>query len=115
MFEVKERAGIQDTSYFTRASTNQPLVPITVHWRLDCETTKQQLQDWTQVNPVSVFGPSGLKSAYVEIDIDGALNAIQNNRNSRELKKLWVACNKDLPNEFNDYTTYWVVNGRGRI
>jgi hypothetical protein len=109
-----ERAGVEYRVHLFD-EFNLPAIPETVHWRLDCETTGTQLADWTLVTPETVARVGGgYKEVYVDIEIAGPLNAIQKDRNKRELKKLWVVCNKDQAREFNRDTQYEIRNLRGR-
>ena len=96
------------------ASKVRPAVPATVHWRLDCDTTGRQLQDWTDLIVETVTGISGLAQVYVDVDVDGQLNDIQQNGNSSEQKTVQVVADKDTPRQFSGLFTYRVRNRRGR-
>jgi len=114
---INERAGLEyDARFFD--SAKRPALPATAHWRLDCETTGRVLQDWTELAVQSSTGATGLvTSVFALIEIDGSLNAIQSNKNARELKTLLIVANKDLPREYsvNPPYQYYVRNNRGRL
>jgi hypothetical protein len=113
MDALNERAGVELQTDFAD-SFNQPTVPVSVHWRLDCETTGNVLRDWTEITPTVETDESGLSKVYATIDIPGSLNAIQSNRNYREKKTLWVVAGKDTEREYSETYEYWIMNRRGR-
>lgn len=108
-----ERTGVELTArYFNQSG---PTVPVTAHWRLDCQTTGQLLQDWTEVSVVVENGPTGLPvNVYSDIDISSTLNRILRNSNGRETKVVTVSAGKDTDREFNVEYPYVIKNIRSR-
>jgi hypothetical protein len=109
-----EKAGVELKARFYAQDQRTPAVPSTIHYRLDCDSTNQTLVDWTELVPTLIADAVRLLEVYVEIDIPGSLNAIQKDRNSRELKKVLVVSNKDTASEFSEEYEYYVRNVRGR-
>jgi hypothetical protein len=85
-----------------------------VHWSLYCETTKQELQASTAVTPDVTVNEDGTVTATARIDVPGALNAIHNNRNWRELRTLLVTANLGTDRQFTEEYQYYVKNLAGR-
>lgn len=110
---INERSGVEFTAHFADAR-DIPTVPVTVHWRLDCESTGTVLQPDTEVTPVTVTDESGIVDVYVTINVPGSLNTIQGNGNWRELKTLLVIAAKDTDGEYSQEYQYYVKNIRGR-
>jgi hypothetical protein len=108
-----ERAGVEVIADFSD-SFGLPTIPPTAHWRLDCDTTGVVLQDSTEVTPTAVTDETGLSRVYATVNVPGSLNAIQNNRNSREKKTLWIIAAMGTDREFSEVYEYWVMNRRGR-
>jgi hypothetical protein len=67
--------------------TEMPQVPSSVSYRIDCETTGQQVQDWLDVTPAAV----------IEITVTATQNAIISNRNPVERKVVTFKANADPP------------------
>jgi hypothetical protein len=111
-----ELSGVELEVRFT-AADDGPSIPETVHWRLDCATTGQSLQEWTEETPVVVMDDlcTSVAKCYVEIEIAGSLNVIQNDRNSREDKVLMVVADKDGDREFSQTLVYSIKNTRQRV
>jgi hypothetical protein len=109
-----EKAGVELKARFYEQDQRTPAVPNSIHYRIDCETTNQTLLDWTELSPSTIADAVKLLEVYVEIDIPGSLNAIQKDRNSRELKKVLVVSNKDTASEYSEEYEYYVRNVRGR-
>jgi hypothetical protein len=108
-----ERSGIEIDAVFLDNRRNGT-IPDTVHWNLQCDATRRELQGDTQVFPVSVVDESGALTCTARIEVSGSLNAIQHPGNWRELKKLLVIANKGLDDEFSTEYEYYVKNLRGR-
>ena len=113
MYVANEKDTVEVEAVFADVNRNASM-PTTVHWRLDCETTGRVLRDWTTVEPVSTVNAAGEPVVSVTFDIDGSLNAIQSNRNARELKKVLIVADKDLPGTFSKEVPYYVMNLRGK-
>lgn len=110
---INERSGIEVRAFFADAY-DVPTVPSTVHWRLDCETTSKEIQGFVEVTPTTITDASGISEVYVSITVPGSLNAIQDNRNWRELKTVLIVANKDQDGEYSEPYQYYVKNLRGR-
>lgn len=108
-----ERSGVEFQAWF-ESTPGVPTVPTTVHWRLHCVTSDKALQDDTEVTPEIVSDGTGITGVKVTIDVPGSLNAIQNDRNSRELKQLLIIADKDTDREFSETREYYVRNVKGR-
>lgn len=65
----------------------QPQIPTSLSYRVQCETTGTLLQDWTTVTPDTM----------VEVQIDATLNRIINRRNVIERKVITFLANADPP------------------
>ena len=115
MISYPEKAGVELEALFFD-NQNNPAVPSTVHWRLDCATTKKELvDDWIQVPVVIDSDEAGnVLSVTATITIPGHLNSIQWDRNRRETKTLLVVSNKDLDSEYSQDYSYVVNNLQGR-
>jgi hypothetical protein len=113
MLAHNEKSGIEVIADFSDA-TGTPTLPTTVHYRVDCETTKRPLLDWTPITVQSETTTAGEVRYFVEIDIPGSVNAIQSNRNRREVKTVLIVANKDLDSEYSQEYQYIVKNVQGR-
>jgi len=113
MQQFNEHVGLEAQARF-RSSTQEPSLPSTVHWRLNCATTGALLQDWTALTPIQQSDGFNLTDVYVDITIPGSLNVIQSESNSRELKTILVVSNKDLDSEMSEEFSYYVRNIIGR-
>lgn len=71
---------------FTDKSEN-PQIPSSLMYRVDCETTGQTVLDWQTVTPAAV----------VEVQIDATLNVIINRSNPIERKVVTFKANADPP------------------
>ena len=108
-----ERNGVEFKAHFADAY-DTPTIPSTVHWRLDCETTNTVLQGDTEIAAETLSDESGVVDVFASIEVPGALNAIQNNRNAKELKTLLVIADKGMSSEYSQTYQYYVKNLRGR-
>lgn len=78
--------------------------PTAMQYRIDCETTRQTVLDWTSFTPAST----------VEIFIPASLNNIINPVNSVERKVVTVQANSDTPDQaFNQVHKYDLVRLQG--
>lgn len=113
MISYNEKSGIElDAAFFDAFGV--PTLPSTVEYRLDCDTTRKTLLDYTTIAVVSAVDSAGTTTYTSLIEIPGPLNAIQNNRNAQEVKKLLVVANRDQASEYSQEYTYAVRNLRGR-
>lgn len=110
---VKERSGLEFRAEFHDAF-NAPTVPVSVHWRLDCETTGNAIVDWTEVTPDITLTEQGITDVFVTINVPSLANAMQKSTNQRELKTLLVVAAKDTDRELPETYQYYVLNLRGR-
>lgn len=79
-----------------------PQIPSAMQYRLDCETTGENIIGWTPFAPTDTS---------VEIFIDAPFNNIIRSQNPIERKVLTVQANSDDPaNVFNDTQEWDVVN-----
>jgi hypothetical protein len=113
MLVVNENDGQEFVSEFFDSGGN-PTAPGTVEWSFRCQTTNRLLQDWTALPLQTSVETSGLTTYFVAGSIPGSLNAIQNERNSRELKQLQVVANRGQAGQYSDVFTYYVTNIKGR-
>lgn len=79
---------------------NNPIVPATLRYRIDCESTGRELQGWTDITPAPV----------TSLVVPSTVNAIQNRANSAELKTLTVEADTGTPNAFTEEGTWRVRN-----
>jgi len=110
MRTVNERNGLEFTAKFYDHE-NAPAVPASVHWRVDCQTTGTVLKDWTEETPVATYDEFGDPvEVSVLVELAASINAIQEDRNSREIKELTISAGKGSDREFSETITYIVVN-----
>ena len=113
MLVYNEHSGVEVTAEFK--SLAAPVNPGTVHWRLNCETTKKLLQDWTEVIADVETSVGGVvTSSTARIAVDGSLNVIQSDKNKMEKKVMLVVAAKDLPGEYSQTYEYYIRNLQGR-
>jgi hypothetical protein len=113
MISVNERNGREFRVEFYDQD-HIPTLPESVHWRLDCATSKREVGGITSVTPVTEVSTDGTTVYYAVIDVPASYNVIQQGRNSREIKKLLVIADKDTDREFSQEYEYVVVNLQGR-
>lgn len=104
-----EEDGVEFRAWF-ESNPNEPAVPSTVHWRLRCLTNGTVLQDWTEATPVEVFENGARTGVYALIEVDGALNALQDRCNRRETKRLQVVAAKATPRQGTEWFDYAIAN-----
>lgn len=81
-----------------------PQIPSSVSYRIDCETTQQQILDWTDVTPAAV----------IEVVVDATTNVMVNSRNPIERKAVTVRANADPPTAaFTDVQKFDLINLQG--
>jgi len=100
---LNEGSRSQVTARFYDNADN-PQLPNTVDYRLDCETTGQVILDWTAVPPAAV----------VSILVTADLNAIINPNNPVERKVLTVMANRlDITAAFNEVQKWDLIRLQG--
>jgi hypothetical protein len=77
-----------------------PVTPTTLRYRLDCETTATQIIDWTDL----------AASSTVYLTIPSTANAIVNNANVYETKRVTVQANSGTDQQLNKRYLYDVLN-----
>jgi hypothetical protein len=77
--------------------------PLTLRYRIDCESTGRELVGWTTLDPASI----------VSLVVPSSVNAIQNRANNFELKTMTVESDPDTENAFNEEYTWRVKNLQG--
>lgn len=102
--------GIEFAAWF-EATPGVPTVPPSVHYRLRCKTNNLVLQDWTEVTTETVTEAGVILGVRSIIEIDGALNAIQDTANRRETKELQVTAGKSTPRAKSEFREYAIANG----
>ena len=108
-----EKSGVEFQAWF-ESNPGTPTVPVSAHWKLYDVTNEKDLQDWTELTPVILQDNGVTSGVRVTIDVPGSLNAIQNSKNSRELKRVIVVAGKDTDREFAETRDYYIRKvGRG--
>jgi hypothetical protein len=87
-----------------RDEDGRPYVPDTIHYRIDCETTKQAVLGVTE------FTPAG---SSVTISVTPTQNSILKDGNKRELKTLTVYADYDTDDQVTEIVQWYVRNLRG--
>lgn len=82
---VNEGDNFTIKAYFRDRDSNTADAPSTVHYRIDCMTTGEVVQDWATVSA----GES------VAIALASDFNAIINSKNKSEIKRIIVVGDKD--------------------
>jgi hypothetical protein len=112
---VKERNAKRVVVNFQDDETGEPVAVSTSEWRMDCLTNDSLVQDWTASTVQTITGDLGVVTEYrTTIAIPAGLNAIINDANKRELKKVSVRADRGLDTEFGTKVEYYVVNEKGR-
>lgn len=101
MKTVKERTRFTVTVKLRNGTT--PNAPDTLHYRVDCRTTKRQILDWTEVASASS----------VAVTILPAWNAIIDATNLIEQKSITFSANMGTDDELNDVYIWEVKNLQG--
>lgn len=96
---VPEGESFAATAYFRTRSTLAALAPTTVHYRVDCLTTKKELQDWTSVSA----------AANVSITMTSTFNAIQDGSKRYERKQLTIKADDGLSTQ-TIKSKKWIVD-----
>jgi len=77
-----------------------PVSPSTLRYKVDCITTQTAVIPWTYIAALS----------QVDIVIPSSANAIVNNRNAKETKRITVQANSDSESQINKRYDYNVIN-----
>lgn len=100
---VPEETGFTATAYFRTRSTKAASTPTTVHYRVDCLSTRQNLKPWTSVSAASS----------VSISIGSAENEIQDATKTRERRQLIVKADDGLSTQAIGHVEWTVENLHG--
>ena len=101
---VEEETAFSAVAYFRTRATKAALAPTTVHYRVDCLSTRQEIQDWTSVSA----------AANVTITITSAFNQILNGDKAWERKQLIVKADAGLSTQVIKSAT-WIVDNLSGI
>lgn len=101
---IQEQSQLVVGASFRTRATAAASTPTTVHYRLDCLSTGNQVADLTEVSP---------SASSVSITITPTQNAIQDECNSYERKQLTVVADYGLATQYVDRITYDVNNLSG--
>jgi hypothetical protein len=82
----------------------RPYVPTTIHYRIDCDTTKQQVLGVTEFTPVG---------SSVTIPVTPSQNAIIKDANKRELKTMKVFADYGTDDQVTEVVQWYVRNLSG--
>lgn len=96
----KEGSAFTATANFRTRSTAAASTPTTIHYRVDCLTTGQQIADDTSVSAASS----------ASIAITGTHNAILDDANEAEVKQLTVTADQGLSTQHRESITWRVEN-----
>lgn len=99
----REDSAFSATVYFRDRATQAASVPTNIKYRLDCLTTGYAILDWTTVSAASS----------ATISVTAAQNAILDESNSYENKRLTVAGDYGLSTQVTEFATYQVTNLSG--
>jgi hypothetical protein len=101
--QVYEAESFDIEVYFRTRATKAALAPTTVHYRVDCLTSKKELITWTSVSA----------GENITINMTAAFNAIQVESNPWERKQLIVKADDGLSTQTIGQVRYKVKNLRG--
>jgi hypothetical protein len=79
-------------------------IPTALRYRIDCETTKQVVLDWSDLTPFLT----------VEVLIPATLTKIININNATERKAVTFEANPGTPDAFNEVQRFDVINVLGQ-
>jgi hypothetical protein len=97
---VREGSAFTATVAFRTRATAAASTPTSVHYRLDCLTTGEELADWTSVSAASS----------VSIAVTATHTAIQADSNESEVKQLTVVSNRGLATQCVEAQAFVVEN-----
>lgn len=92
------------TLNFRDLATDSASVPTTIHYRVNCLSTRTTLQDWTQVT-----SPAAEKT----VTITAANNTIQDKSKDREYRQIIVQADQGLATQATGTGYWWVDNFQG--
>ena len=98
---VPEETTFTARVYFRAASVPAASIPTTIHYRIDCLTTKREIVDWTLV---------AVPAAWNDITITDSHNQILGNRNRRERKQLLIKVDNGLSTQLISSRSWMVDN-----
>jgi hypothetical protein len=98
---VTEETTFTVTSYHRTRATKASSVPTTIHYRIDCLTTKREITDWT-----SVSSPAASNS----IIITSTENKILDDSNNNERKQITIKLDSGLTTQVMKTKTWTVDN-----
>lgn len=101
---VPEETTFTATAYFRTRATKAADTPTTIHYRLDCLTTQQQIKDWTTVSSPSTSNT---------VVISSSDNQILDDSNRLEAKQLTVRTDSGLATQVIQPVQWKVRNLRG--
>lgn len=78
----------------------EPAAPLTVQYRIDCDTTGEVVRDWTDVSAAPT----------VEIVLTAAENAMRNPSNRNERRTVTVIGSYGGDDQVRDRTAYYIHN-----
>ena len=84
---VHEETSFTVTAYFRDRGTKAAATPTTIHYRLDCLSTRREIKDWT-----SVSTPAGSNT----ITISASDNQILDDSNTTETKQITIKLDTGL-------------------
>ena len=96
---VPEATGFTAVAYYRTRTTQSAATPTTIHYRVDCLTSKTTLKDWTSIAP----------STNNSISITSTMNAIQMDINKSERKQIIVQSDRGLDTQATG-SARWVVD-----
>ncbi len=103
---IYEESSLTATAYFRSRDAKTSAVPTTIHYRLDCLTTHQEITNWTSV---STPGTSN------DITLSPAQNQILNDSSAFELKQLTIKIDNGLSSQYIKPIMYRVKNLQGIV
>jgi len=96
---VEEETAFDVEVYFRTRATKVALAPTTIHYRVDCLTTKETVTEWTSVSA----------AANVTITITSAMNQIRNGDSNWERKQIMIKADDGLSTQVMK-TGKWIVD-----
>lgn len=101
---VQEETTFDVTAYFRNRAAKTTCTPTTIHYRIDCLTTKSTVRDWT-----SVGSPAGAN----DITITSTDNKIIDTLSNVERKQIIVQGDRGLSTQITGKSAWTVNNLRG--
>ena len=101
---VPEETTFTTTAYFRTRASKSTSTPTTIHYRVDCLTTRREIADWTVVST-----PAGSNT----ITMTAAYNQILDDAHPVEKKQLTVKVDSGLTTQVIQRKTWKVENLHG--